>query len=227
MPTVPDRATSPAAQAAGRISAACHITHTTPPHEASDSSSLIQRAMTALPVACSGYVLCSCLVLVKRYCCAMTDRTDVTSREALRGLISGASEYLTVADEAVIRAIANPSDRLAVLSAFLFVNHLRDWAGRDGMLPFNIKTCRFYEAIREVANGTKHLLLAPKSHPDLHTAEVMTISGYGRGPYGSGPYGVPYIYLRARRSADEETHFYVAGVVLAEAIGWWKAALTS
>src|SRR3989344_872053 len=52
-------------QAAGSVSAACHMTQTTPPHEASDSRSLIQRAMTVLPVACSGYVLCSCCVLVK------------------------------------------------------------------------------------------------------------------------------------------------------------------
>lgn len=155
----------------------------------------------------------------------MRDRIHEANREALRGLISGVAEYLTLADEAVARAAANPADRLAVLSAFLFVNHLRDWASRDGSLPPDSKTCPFYEAIREVANGTKHLVLAPKSHPDLHTAEVMTISGYGKGPYGAGPYGAPYIYLRARRTADDETYFYIAGLVLAEAIAWWKAAL--
>src|SRR5690606_20179899 len=38
----------PTVQAAGRISAACHITQTTPPHEASDSRSLTQRAMACL-----------------------------------------------------------------------------------------------------------------------------------------------------------------------------------
>jgi len=147
------------------------------------------------------------------------------NREALRGLISGVADYLGLAEQAVERAIKDPSDRLAVLTGFLFVNHLRDWAGRDGVLPTGMKASPFYEAIREVANGTKHLVLDPKSHPDLHTAEIMKISGYGAGPYGAGPYGAPYIYLRARRSTGEEEYFYVAGIILAEAIRWWKAVL--
>lgn len=105
------------------------------------------------------------------------------------------------------------------------MNHLRDWARKDGALPDNVKASPFYEAIREVANGTKHLILDAKSHPHLHTAEIMTISGYGTGPYGAGPYGAPYIYLRARRSIGEEEYFYTAGIILDEALTWWKAAL--
>ena len=147
------------------------------------------------------------------------------NREALRGLVSGVAEYLVLAEQAVRQAVAKPSDRLAVLSGFLFVNHLRDWARRDGTLLGDVKASPFYEAIREVANGTKHLILDPKSHPCLHTAEIMTISGYGKGPYGAGPYGAPYIYLRARRSIDEEEYLYTAGIILDEALTWWKTAL--
>ena len=36
-------------QAAEVSSAACHITQTTPPHDASDTASRTQRAMTTLP----------------------------------------------------------------------------------------------------------------------------------------------------------------------------------
>ena len=46
------------------------------------------------------------------------------NREALRGLVSGVAEYLVLAEQAVRQAVAKPSDRLAVLSGFLFVNHL-------------------------------------------------------------------------------------------------------
>lgn len=45
-------------------SAACHITQTKPPHDASDNPSRTQRAITA-SLACSGNVLCCCFVLVK------------------------------------------------------------------------------------------------------------------------------------------------------------------
>lgn len=148
------------------------------------------------------------------------------NREALRGLVAGITDYLVLAEQVVGRAISNPSDRLAVLSGFLFVNHLRDWARTDGVLPSTVKSSPFYEAVREVANGTKHLILDPKSHPDLHAAEIMTISGYGTGPYGAGPYGAPYIYLRARRGTEDEEYFYTAGSILGEALSWWKAALS-
>lgn len=147
------------------------------------------------------------------------------NREALRGLISDAADYLTLAEQAVERAIAHPSDRLAVLTGFLFLNHLRDWARKDGVLPPSIKSCPFYETIREVANGTKHLVLDPKSHPDLHAAEIMPLGGYGMGPYGRGTYGKPDIFLRARRGADDEEYFYIAGIPLSEALSWWRSAL--
>ena len=51
-------------QTAEVISAACHITQTKPPHDASDNVSRTQRAMTA-SLACSAYVLCCGFVLVK------------------------------------------------------------------------------------------------------------------------------------------------------------------
>ena len=60
----PDRWTVRPPQAAAVISAACHITQTKPPHDASDNASRTQRAMTA-SLACSGNVLCCRFVPVK------------------------------------------------------------------------------------------------------------------------------------------------------------------
>lgn len=148
-----------------------------------------------------------------------------SNREALRGLIRDAADYLELTEQAVERANRYPSDRLVVLTAFLFVNHLRDWARKDGVLPSAVKSSPFYETIREVANGTKHLVLDPKSHPDLHAAEIMKLGGFGSGPYGRGAYGEPDIFLRARRGADDEEYFYIAWIPLNEALGWWRSAL--
>lgn len=52
-------------QAADVTSAACHITQTKPPQDASDIKSRTQRAMT-VSLACSGNVLGCLFVLVKQ-----------------------------------------------------------------------------------------------------------------------------------------------------------------
>jgi hypothetical protein len=151
--------------------------------------------------------------------------TSFANREAVRGLVANFDDYFLLTRQAVDRAKTNPSDRLSVLAGFLFVNHLRDWASRDDVLPSALKSSPFYEAIREVANGTKHLVLKASSHPDPHATEIKTISGYGMGAYGVGPYGKPYIYLQARRRAEDEEYLYTAGIILGEALEWWAAAL--
>lgn len=153
----------------------------------------------------------------------MEQGIPLPAREAVRGLIPGLTEYLALVRIAVDTAASKPADVLSVLSAFLFVNHIRDWATKEGKRPVGIAASPFYEAIREIANGTKHLVLTASHHPDLHATEIKVIRGFGKGGYGVGPFGTPYIHLRARRRSDEGERLSSANSVLKASLEWWEA----
>jgi len=140
----------------------------------------------------------------------------------LQDLIPNFAAMLEVAREAVDRANAAPSDRLAAMSACLIVWHLKDWTD-DGRASRVFQDCPWATALDQVANAFKHSGIgADRPHRSSSpTSRVGTVSGYGSGGYGVGPNGKTYVGLVASRLPGDVAASVSITTILNEALAWW------
>ena len=142
----------------------------------------------------------------------------------LRDLIPDFAAMLEVAGEAVDRANAAPSDRIAALSACLIVWHLHDWTEDCKVWKGRLLTdCPWGTARDQVANAFKHsgIRAAQPFRSSAPISGVGTVSGYGSGGFGVGNYGTPYLGLEASRFPGNVATLVSMTTILNEALAWW------
>jgi hypothetical protein len=143
----------------------------------------------------------------------------------IRDLISHSADLLALAEEGLQRLRKMPDDRLTVLSTFVLVNSIRDWVKTERGLPSYWPQVPYLEAVREVANGTKHLELSPRSHSDPHVQGLSPWDDIDTIDWDELGNPVPMITLCVRRAKDEPLRWRSARWVLEEALDGWRAEL--
>lgn len=145
------------------------------------------------------------------------------SRRPLRLLVRGAPDLYDLAVQALSRVKAEPTDVLNVLNAFLIVASLRAWFEADGGDVSGLEDEPFHHAVKEVANGVRHLHLDESKSGAVRTQEAKKRT-YGSDAYGTGPYGEG-IVLIVPRLRGEDARIYSARRVLEDRLGAWATRL--
>lgn len=140
-------------------------------------------------------------------------------------LVANASALLDLAREGLKRVNDDRSDTFNTLATFVLLNSLNDWAFKEGLITTWKVSAPFYELIREVANGTKHLELRPKSHPDPHLDDIVPEGDWDQLDWADLGHANATITLHGRRLTSDEAAWISAARVLEEAVDWWSAAL--
>jgi hypothetical protein len=130
---------------------------------------------------------------------------------------------LALAEDGLARVRKAPADPFVVLSTFVLVSSLRDWAKKErGIDPANLP---WAQVVREVANGTKHLHLDLKSHPNLHLRGAVLAGEWDTLDWGDLHYDMDMISLEVVHAPGDRPHWRSALSILEEAIAGWQAVL--
>lgn len=137
-------------------------------------------------------------------------------------------------DQLVTPAVAdvtgNDSDAVRVISAFILLHSMKDWAKRAQIIA-NEKVdyydqCPFAQIVMEIATGAKHQTVSDAAiAADPSVLRFRKVSGYGQGAYGVGPFGVANFQVEGRRLKGETPGWHGIRKVLREPHDWWAAKL--
>lgn len=150
---------------------------------------------------------------------------QIDARERIRLLVGHATVLLELAEEGLARVRVTPDDRFTVLSTFVLLNSVRDWVKTERGLKTYWPKIPYGEAVREVANGAKHLVLNARSHPDLHVEGLSPEDDIDTIDFEELGSQVPMITLCVRRWHDEPLRWRSAMWVLEEALDGWRREL--
>lgn len=152
----------------------------------------------------------------------MTDDSEleILNRRVITEIVTDSSALFALVEDGLRRVEAQPDDTFAVLSTFILMDSLRSWRQIEGhpALP----AWPYAETVRELANGTKHLHLRAKNHPDPHVAGLAVKGDWGTLDWDDLDRDTDMISVHARRAADDVPHWKSALGVLHEAAGWWR-----
>lgn len=131
---------------------------------------------------------------------------------------------------AVTDVMGNDADTVRVISAFILLHSMKDWAKRvqiicDEKVDY-YDQCPFAQIVMEIATGAKHQTVSDAAiASDPSVLRFRKVSGYGQGAYGVGPYGVANYQVEGRRLKREAPAWHGIGKVLREPHDWWAAKL--
>jgi len=144
-----------------------------------------------------------------------------TSQDFYAMLVANYDDYMESPD----------SGRLA-LNCAITAYHLHEWVwgdwlktdyavqkalgirDRDSFLAWIDRACRWFRAVQDLANGTKHFARDSGF-------ETSRVTGYDTGPYGIGPYGRGYLLIDYGEGAGEH-QFQPAAHLLEVVVRFWR-----
>ena len=135
----------------------------------------------------------------------MTAHMDIATddgRRQITNLVPDSAALLRLAREGLERARAKPDDTFLILSTFNLLNSLRDWLeNQAGVIV--VPNFPYSQAVREIANGTKHLHLDSKSHRELYVEGMSPEGGWDHGSWDDLHFDLPMITVLVRASGEE------------------------
>lgn len=149
---------------------------------------------------------------------------DQTRRQMTK-LVGTSRDLLALVEDGCARVKERPDDLFAIVATFILLNSIRDWAKHEGGTTSNWRGAPYYEAVREIANGTKHLHLRSKDHPDPHVEDLTPEGDWDTLDWGDLGRQDPMVSVLARRFEHEKAHWRSALGILEEAIAWWQVEL--
>ncbi len=131
---------------------------------------------------------------------------------------------------AVYGVFADESDTVRVISAFILLHQMKDWAARGGVIAKDESDywehCPFAQIVMEIATGAKHQTVSKDTIvADPSLLRFRKVSGYGQGAYGVGPYGLANFQVEGRRFKAEPPGWHGMESVLREPCVWWEKKL--
>lgn len=149
----------------------------------------------------------------------------------LSELLSCPQEYFDqLVTPAVHGVFADESDTARVISAFIFLHQMKDWAKEGGIIAKNESdywgSCPFAQIVMEIATGAKHQFVDDnRATRDPAVLHFRKVSGYGMGVYGKGPYSLANFQVEGRRVLTAEVEWHGMEAVLREPCVWWECKL--
>lgn len=159
--------------------------------------------------------------------------TTKTQLFPLSELLSHPQEFFDqLVTPAIYGVFADESDTARVISAFILLHQMKDWAKAAGVIAKDESDywgeCPFAQIVMEIATGAKHQFVYDKNATnDPAVLRFRKVSGYGMGVYGLGPYSLANFQVEGRRFLTEEPGWHGMESVLREPCVWWERKLAN